>query len=382
MFYQTGRLSLIMGVASLMLVACGDGDKASSEKKRERPAHLVEAVTVENTPLSFTASRTGSLAARKSVRVFNQEEGRIDKVPVREGDAVKAGDIIVELDSRLLSASLAKAVATRQEAEANLQRALELIKRKVTTQERLEKAETALSITKAEESLIRTRLDYARIRAPFDGIVTERRAEPGDIAPRYSHLLTVIDLNSLYTNVSVSELMIPHLQVGGSAEVRIDALGDKTWPARIVRIHPSIDPRTRQGTVEVGLDPVPVGAAAGQLCRVLLRTPVVTRLVIPFAALRNDRDGEFVYLVEKGKAAIRRVRTGLRLEDRIEILEGLAPGDKVVVRGFLDLAAGKRVSVIGEKPAGEGKKGGGKKKGAGKRDAGEKAKPSERGSGS
>lgn len=328
-----------------LIVSQGSGAQ-NARGKKDAPPHLVEVVTVENTPLSFEAVRTGTLAARRIVRVFNQEEGRIERIDVREGDQVQSGKVIVELDRRLLSAELAKVSATRRQAEGDLVRVRELSKRKVTTQERLEKAETALSVAKAEESLIKTRLEYARIRAPFDGIVTERRAEPGDIAPRHTHLLTVIDPNSLFTKVSVSELMIPQLRAGDRVEVRIDALGDHVSKARIGRIHPIIDPRTRQGTVEVELDPVPSGAVAGQLSRVRLRTPVADRLVMPFAALRHDRDGEFAFAVADGKAVIKRVRTGLRLDHWIEILEGLSAGDSVAVRGFLDLRSGKKVSVV------------------------------------
>jgi RND family efflux transporter MFP subunit len=315
--------------------------------------HLVEVVMVEDTPLSFETVRTGTLSARRSVRIFNQEEGRIAAISVREGDWVRGGAVIVELDHKLLLAELSKATATRQEAEANLARVKELSRRNISTQERLEKAELAVSVAKAEEALIRTRLAYARIQAPFDGMVTERLIEPGDIAPRYTHLLTVIDPTSLYTKVSVSELMLPRLQVGDPVEVRVDALSgraDQAYPGRVGRIHPVVDPRTRQGVVEVEFDQVPEGAVSGQLCRVRLSTPESRRLVMPFAALRRDQEGEFAFAVENGKAVVKRVRTGLRLEQRIEILDGLAPGDRVVVRGFLDLSPGKAVSIVAPPP--------------------------------
>ena len=316
----------------------------------KRPPHLVEVLAAKDTPISFETVRTGTLKARRSVKIFNQEEGRIEHIEVREGDRVKKGQVIVSLDQKLRTAELAKATATRKQASSDLKRILQLIKRNVATQERLDKAETALAIAKADESLIKTRLEYARIRAPFAGVVTERMTEPGDIAPRNSHLLTIIDPASLMTVVSVSELVIPRLRVGGTAEVKIDALGSTAWPARIGRIHPTIDPRTRQGTIEVELSPVPEGAVAGQLCRVELRAPKVTKLVIPFAALRRDRIGEYAFVIVENKAIIKRVRSGLRLGNQIEILEGLTDGDAIVVRGFLGLRAGKAVNIVGKEP--------------------------------
>lgn len=343
----------------LGLAGCDEpAQKAADSKKGGKRQHLVEVVTVGAKPLRHETVRTGSLAARRSVRLFNQEEGRIDRLPVYEGAEVKKGQVLVQLDRRLLLAQLEKATAARKLAESDLERIKKLARKRITTQEKMDQAETRYSVAQAEETLVKTRLAYSEIAAPFDGIVTERKVEPGDVAPVHSHLLTVIDPNSLYTKVSVSELMLPRLKQGDTAEVRIDALGDKVWTGRIRRIHPTIDPRTRLGIVEVALDPVPPGARAGQLCRITLRTPALKRKVLPFAALRRDKEGEFVYVVVDGKAQVRRVRSGLRLEDKVEVLEGVNEGDKVVIRGFLDLRPNKNVTIAGKRKKKAGKRNG------------------------
>ena len=333
----------------VILAACGESDPAAGSKaERPKRPHLVEVVTISAVPLRHETVRTGTLAARRSVRLFNQEEGRIDRVGVFEGEAVKKGQVLVELDRRLLTAELKKATAARKLAEADLERVRRLMKRKIATQERLDQVEMQHSVALAEESLIRTRLAYGEVVAPFDGIVTERHAEPGDVAPRHTHLLTLIDPKSLYTKVSVSELMTPRLAEGDAVDVRVDALGEHAWSGRIQRIHPTVDARTRQGVVEVALDPVPPGARAGQLCRVTLRTAETPRKTMPFAALQHDRDGQYVFVVDGDRAQVRRVHTGLRLADQVEILQGVNDGDKVVVRGFLDLSPGKSVTVIAD----------------------------------
>ena len=343
------RIPAVLFAFALLFAMGNDSRAQNSGAKKPRP-HLVEVIIAKLTPVGFETVRTGTLKARRTVSIFNQEEGRIDRMDVREGDRVKAGQIIVALDHKLRSAELAKATAIRKQADVDLKRIRELIKRNAGTQERLDNAQTELAVAVADESLIRTRLEYAQIRAPFDGIVTERRVEPGDIAPRNSHLLTIIDPASLMTVVSISELVIPRLKTGDPAEVKIDALGGTSWPARIGRIHPTIDPRTRQGTVEVELAPVPKGAIAGQLCRVQLRAPKIDKLVIPFAALRRDREGEYAFIVMDDTATLKRVRSGLRLGNQVEILEGLSPGDAIVVRGFLDLRAGKKVTIVDKHP--------------------------------
>ena len=342
---------LLLGFLWLTFQAGCDPASAPKTKgggTKEKAEHLVEVIQIRTRPLSHTTKRTGSLTALGRVKVFNQEEGRIDLLRVFEGDTVAKGEVLVQLDDKLLKTELEKAIAGRQQAQSDLERAVVLVGQKIAPNERLVEAKTKLRIARAEESLFQTRVGYTKIHAPFDAVVTQRFVDPGDVAPRHTHLLTLIDADSLFTKVAVSELLLPHLKVGHSAEVRIDALGDVTFPGKIVRIHPTVDPRTRQGVVEVKLTQVPPAAAAGQLCRVTLQTPAVARRVVPFAALLRDRESTQVFALEKGQAIKRQVRTGLRFGDEVEVLEGVVDGDLVVIRGFLGLTEGRAVKVVGK----------------------------------
>jgi RND family efflux transporter MFP subunit len=151
----------------------------------------------------------------------------------------------------------------------------------------------------------------------------------------------------LVTDLAVSEMLLSHIAVGDTVRARIDALGDTEFPGQVLRVHPELDPRTRQGRVEIELRPVPQGARAGQFARVTFSTEALDRRVIPFAALRHDRGGEFVYRIDDDRIVHRvQVRSGQRLADRVEVLEGLGLGDLVVVKGFLGLNEGKRVKIV------------------------------------
>lgn len=334
------------------LSACSESGSTgvAAAKKTPRQPHLVETTTVAPEKLAYSTERTGTLYARREVRLFNQEEGRIDAVSVHEGDPVKAGGVLLRLDDALLRAQLQKAVATRRQAESDLARVQRLADRQLVAADELSRARTGLEVARAEELLLRTRLGYTVLRAPFDGLVTERNAEPGDVAPLHSHLLTLIDPKSLYTEVAVSELLLPLLRPGDPVQVHIDALPEHPVSGRVVRIHPAVDPATRQGVIEVSLDTIPRGAAVGALCRVRLGTQAEDRLVIPFGALRRDTEGEYVYVVGSDMRAHRRtVQSGLRLDRRVEILHGLRAGDQVVVKGFLGLSDDRAVRL----PSGE-----------------------------
>ena len=341
---------LLLCCCLALVSACGE--KPERESARERPAareHLVEVETVRRELISTAHERTGSLRARRTVRIHNQEEGRITSVPFYEGDRVKRGDILIQLEDNLLRAELDKARATARQARVDRERLEGLVRKKAASKDELTRAKTALDVANAELRVLQTRLEFTRIKAPFDGVISERLIEPGDVAASNSHLLTVSDPTSLVTEIHVSELLLPHLRTGDPAQVRIDALGRTSFTARILRIHPELDPVTRQGTVEVTLEPVPKGARAGQFARVTLETARVERILIPFAALKRDREGAFVYrLDDSNKVQRAAVRSGIRIGNKIEILQGLEAGERIVSRGFLGLSEDKTVKPVNE----------------------------------
>jgi RND family efflux transporter MFP subunit len=339
-------------VALFILSACDQSSSSAPTKKRTsgKRAHLVELATVTRTTLSQARTYTGSLRARRVVRVHALEEGRIIRLPYFEGDAVKRGDQILQLDQKLLNTELAKATAMRKEAQANLQRLQRLGKQRLISKDELLRARTIVDVTKAEEILLQTRISYTHVAAPFAGIITERLAEPGDILKRHDHVLTLADPSSMIADLMVSEMLMPHLQTGQAAQVRIDALGDQIFPGTVQRIHPNLDPATRQGRVEVKLTSPPAGVRSGQFARVEFQIRALNRSVIPFSAVRRDAEGEYVFRLDDNKKAQRvRIRAGQRLADRVEILEGLNDGDRIVTKGFLGLESGKSVKPVGDR---------------------------------
>jgi RND family efflux transporter MFP subunit len=330
-----------------LLVGCSGGDNGGGKKTRAKPAHLVELATAAREALAHRVERTGTLRARREAKLYSQEEGAVVAVPVHEGDSVPAGGVLVRLDDRVLKAQLDQAVAKRRQAQADLGRLRRLYAKKLVSEETLARSQTALEVARAEESLLKTRLGYMTITAPFAGRVAQRLVNVGDVTAKHTHLITFIDPTSLITDVSVSELLLPRLRLGDAAEVRIDALGNTAYPGRILRIYPTVDPSTRRGRLEVELTPVPDGASAGQFCRVILSSRRAERLVIPLVAVRRDQGGEFVYTVtNEDKADRAAVHTGLRLGDQVEVLSGLKAGQRVVVAGFLGLSSGMRVKDV------------------------------------
>ncbi|MCG6975266.1 MAG: efflux RND transporter periplasmic adaptor subunit [Acidiferrobacterales bacterium] len=345
---RAGTLVLaLLAIASLS--SCGDDGNAKS--KRAGKAQLVELAEVQFAPVQYAADRAGSLRAVRQVKLFNQEEGQLASVLVRQGDHVKRGQILARLDARLLQAQLDKAIANRKQAEFELERTKKLAPKKLISENALLQVQTKLEISKADESVLRTRLDYMTIRAPFNGDIAERLVEPGDVVSKHTHMLTIVDSSKLVTDVQVSELLVSRLNIGDRADVSIDALGGTVYPGKILRIYPTIDPATRLGRIEVLLDPVPQGARDGHFCRVTLYSSGTRPLVVPSVSVRRDEIGEFVFVAdENGKAKRVPVVSGLRFARNVEIQSGLEEKQKVVSKGFLGLVNGQPIKVVNGQP--------------------------------
>ncbi len=340
--YNTHWLTLLL--LSLFLLACNDEPTAQAGH-RPQATTRVELGVVRNAPLEAEQTLLGVLQAKQYVRIFNQEAGRIIALPFYPGDKVEKSSLLIQIDDRVLQSERDKIEATLAQAQLELARIKKLMPRKLASEEELTRARTLMTLAQAEKTILETRLSYTQIRAPFSGIIGDRRYEPGDVAPLHSLILSMYDPEDLKIELSVSELLIAQLRKGNKVQIRIDALGSQLWPGQIYRIYPDIDARTHKGKIEVHLQESIAGARPGLLCRIRLKIPTSPRLVMPFAALRHDNQGQYVFVVQAdNKAQLNRIRTGLLIGEQIEVLEGLAPGDRVITRGFQGLRDGKVVT--------------------------------------
>jgi RND family efflux transporter MFP subunit len=339
----------LLPVLLLLLVGCDQTQRAASRTPAPTP---VEVATVSRGPLIAHRILTGSLQAVTTVHIFNEEEGRIVELPFYEGDAVEKDAILALIDDSLIQAELNKTEATLKQAKVDVKRLDSLYRKKLASEDELARAQTALELARAEVSLLQTRMAHTRIKAPFSGIISERLKETGDVVPVHSHILTLFDPAQIKIVIPVSELLLSNIKTGDTVEVRIDALGEQQYSATVKRIFPTIDPQTRKGMMEMQFASIPDGARPGQLCRATVNTQTTPRRNVPFAAIRHDSQGEFVYrLTADNTVESVRVQTGILLGNQMEILEGVEVNDRVVVKGFIGLRDGKKVVPVNTKPA-------------------------------
>jgi membrane fusion protein (multidrug efflux system) len=307
----------------------------------------VTVAAAEHLPLREHHTVIGTLTAQKQIHIYNEIEGRIVAMPLHEGDRGEAGAVLIRLEDVLTRAELTKAIAQRRQAELDLSRQQKLFQRNATSEDEVARARTALALARAEEGLQRVMLSRTIIVAPFAGVISERLQEPGDAVPAHTHLMTLMDPARLNVELHVSELLLQDLRPRDAVTLRVDALGDRTFEGRIMRIHPVIEEQTRQGVVEVALAPSPPGARPGQLVRVTFTIERGMGLVVPFAALRHDSQGAYVYRIEADDTASRTpVAPGLQIGDQVQISRGLGEGDRVVVSGLVNIRDGNKVRIV------------------------------------
>ncbi|HED33108.1 MAG TPA: efflux RND transporter periplasmic adaptor subunit [Gammaproteobacteria bacterium] len=335
-------------LASALLLSACDFSQNSPSGKSKRPSseHLVE--TVRATYKEVAASRTlpGTLLAIREVKIINQAAGLLVDLPVYPGDRVKKQQTLVRLNDSLPRAEVLKAQATLKQTSLDLRQLKDLAPRKLASESEIAQAQTLRDIAAAELQLKQTQLAHTRIKSPIEGVIAERLAEPGDVIPLHSHLLTILDTSSLKAEIYLSELLLPLINRNNPVKLSIDALSGQQFSAKIKRIYPAIDKNTRRGTIEVILSPVPENARAGQLCRVTIETQKKSRLMIPYDAIRYDKQGEYVYTFDNNQVKRVNVSPGIQQGEFIEILSGLENQQEIISRGFFGLKDNMKVKKV------------------------------------
>jgi membrane fusion protein (multidrug efflux system) len=343
------RLAVVGFVAAAVGSAFSCGGRRGGRTEESR---VVDVRTLEVAPQPLVVSTTavGTIEPENRVVVASQEEGLVTALHVREGDRVEKGEILAQLDDRELSAQLDEERARLVEADGQWNRANKLAQDGLVTAADADAARASYQVEQARVAALRTRLSFTRIVAPVDGVVTVRHVELGDLVGARAPVVELASGRQVL-RVPVSELDVVKLKPGDTAAVTVDALPGRELPARINRIFPAADRTSRQVTVELVLEETPEELRPGFLARAELvteRVPAAILLPEP-AVLRGSDYPAFVYVVEGGVARVREVKVGLRQNGRARILEGLAPGDRVVVEGTSFLRDGAPVNAT---PAG------------------------------
>jgi len=376
---------LIAGVALAVMAGCGNNSSEKARAASEAAPVPVRAVVVNETEWPVAFEVTGTVRARTAAVISSKVMGYVREVTVRPGDRVRAGQLLIELDARDLEANWRQAQAAVDEARSAVPEAdnavaaakagLELAqvtfrrmqdlfqKRSISNQE-YDEATAKLRVAEAQYEMAQARrrqLDakiqqaeqalqaaavmrgYARIAAPFDGLVVEKNVEPGNLAAPGTPLLVVEQEGAYRLEAAVEESRIGVVRLGQSVRVRVDALG-RELTGRIAEIVPAVDAAARSFTVKIDLPGAP-GLRSGLFGRAVFEAGVRRVLAAPSSGVVERGQLTSVFVIENGVARMRMVTLGARREAQVEILSGLSGGETMVAAIPAGLRDGARVEV-------------------------------------
>lgn len=390
---------VVVCTLALAITGCSKSSAARNERgAREAPPKTVATDTVRREAVNRTVSVSGTLAAENEVTLSSEVEGVVSQIRADLGDRVRAGQVLVELDREKLqynvdqqraavARSLARygasgpgslppidqtpdvkrAAAELSQAQRGFDRAAELSKRKLVSQQALDDAEAMLRTKQAEydsslqnarnmaadidattaaANLAERQLRDASIRAPFDGYVQQRIISLGELVKAQMPVMRIVRIDPLKVTAEIPEGLAPWVKGGQAVDLQVDAYPDRSFTGQVSRVSPTVNQQTRAFPFEALVPNADGLLKPGTFVRVKLKTARVEQLLtLPYAALQYRYGVNRAFVVNGDNIVGHEVTVGDRLGDRIEILSGVEAGDVVAMTDVDNLADGMKVSV-------------------------------------
>ena len=307
----------------------------------------VETARVTVGPIERRLTAVGSLRSNESVVIRPEIAGRIAEFRFQEGERVEKGQPLVVLDDSVWRAVVEQAQAALELSQANHDRAVDLLERKVGTTKARDEAFSQMRVDQAELELARARLDKSTISAPFDGVVGLRKVSVGDFVDAGAEIVNVEQIDPLKADFRVAESYLGAVRPGQRIELGVDAFPGQAFTGEVYAIDPLIDEAGRSILLRAKLPNPDHVLRPGLFARItLVLNEREDAIQVPEQALVPQGQDQFVFKIEDGKAAFTKVTTGIRREGMVEIVEGLAPDDEVVTAGQLKIRDGAAVQPV------------------------------------
>jgi len=360
------------------LVACaavnglsGCSHERKAEAASPEPASNVQTIVAQRMSVPDWLEAVGTVRAAQTSQLASQIMGNIVTVQVHEGDRVQRGQVLAVIDDAQPRASVEQATAAEFAAQKDLsaaeseyalaaitlQRYQPLYKRQTVSAQTFDEVKTRAQSAEARRDMAkanlaqanaalaqaRTSLGYTRVRAPFAGVVTERKADPGTLASPGMAILTLEDTRNYRLEVTVDESDLGFMRVGQSTSVKIDALGSTEIIGKVVQIVPAADPGSRSFLVKIEL-PKDAHLRSGLFGRAQFARGERSALLIPRTAIIERGQLQGVYVIDSEQiAGLHYVTLGRTSGQQVEVLSGLEGGEKIIAAPADRELGGKRI---------------------------------------
>jgi membrane fusion protein (multidrug efflux system) len=347
----TGRLLPVMLIASIFLSACqkDESTAAGSESKEEdqAPAIPVETAIPVRKDVYAVYSGTAPIEAFADAIVIAKVGGEVKEIFVEEGKEVKAGQILARLDGDRLRLEKKQADANLQKLQRDYQRNVDLSKRGLISAGDFEKIKYEMDALEASYNLASLEYSYTEIRAPINGVVSERFIKVGNTIEVNTPTFQVTSLEPLVSYLHVPEREYRRIDAGQTATISVDAVPGTDFIATVARISPVVDPDTGTFKITVEVTDPSRRLKPGMFGRIsIVHDMHANALQVPRSAIVDDSGSASVFVIKDDIAHRRPVVTGYAQSGYVEITDGLEDGEHIVTIGQAGLKQGAKVTVI------------------------------------
>ena len=357
------KYPLILALAACILAFCGCAEQASyaNAKAVETPVE-VNAVHPHRGEVSRFINLPGEVRPLYEVTLFAKVDGYLDKLTVDKGDSVKAGDLIADIDVPELRANLIKYKAELELAQAEFKQLSEAATNNAADSEaaknRLAVASGKLAVAKGNVQYTESMLKYARVTAPFSGIITKRYVDPGAYipvpnaasTPEAAAIVNLTDFKTLRMQVAVPETEATHVKIGQTIRWTADDFPGEHFDGTVTRAYWALDKATKTMLTEAQMANPGMKLQPGMLVNAHIGIEKKTdALLLPVGALVKEKTNSFIFIFNDGKIKKAPVEVGFNDGTNVEIVSGVKPSDLAIVPGQQALRDGQLVKLNQEK---------------------------------
>ena len=302
------------------------------------PAVAVKVDAAKFQPYTASEEVVGTVRSKQRATVEAKISGRILDYTATPGSLVKKDDILAVLDAADIQAKVDQAEAMLAQARGDYDRQKQLMDSNATTRQEFDATNARLKVATAAVKETQTMLGYAKVTAPFDGVITRKLAEVGDLAMPGKPLLEIEAPASLRFEADLPEAIIDKVKLGNNLKVKLTATVEGT----VSEISPVADPISRTFRIKLDL-PMVGGIRTGQFGRVSVPVSETKILTVPSISIIKRGQMELVFVMKNDKATLRLIKTGKTLGDRLEIVSGIEENDQIILSK--DVSDGQPVTV-------------------------------------
>lgn len=335
---------VILGFIVLALIFYPKMSKIWTNKKEEGGGNkgmavMVDAVLIKPMYLAESVKVSGTLSADEEVDLAFETNGRITDIFFTEGASVKKGELLAKLNDKDLQVQLSKLQIQQKLAQDIEYRQRTLLEKEAVSRESYDQVLTQLKSNEAEIEIIKTRIAYTEIRAPFDGVIGLRSVSPGAYVTPSVKIARLTKISPLKVDFSVPEKYSGTVKIGNILEFSVEGQSKK-YQAKVYAIEPTIDIQTRNILLRAQYNNNDRQLLPGRFVSIELTTKDINNaLCVPTQSIIPEAGKEKVFIVKNGLVKQSFVQTGIRTDKLVEILSGIAANDTVLTTGILQVKA-------------------------------------------